>query len=102
MPIMRHRGVFIKAIQVMLSFGTSILAAHRLKAIESLALLVQTEDFSTHPTQHYDLSNGHDLPQMIEFREKCLAPLMTDFESRKILRPLADVIDRLKRQANRK
>lgn len=102
MPFIRERRIFLKAMAVLINFGSSILTIHRFKAAEALSLLAQSEDFVTHPNQYYDIHNSKEMNIMLDFRERVLTGLMTDFESRKALRPLTDVIDRLKRQLARK
>lgn len=101
-PIIRERRIFLTAIQVITLFNTSILTIHRLKACEAISLIAQTEDFVTNPTKYYDTSNAKEINALLDFREQVLPGLMTDFDSRKTLRPLADVIDRIKRQMSRK
>jgi hypothetical protein len=98
MPTIRDRGIFIKAVRVMNLFGNSVLTIHRLKACESISLLIQTEDFVTLPDQYYDVNNAREMNELLDFREKVLPELMIDFESKKMLRPLADVIDKIKRK----
>lgn len=98
MPAIRDRRIFMTAVQVLLMFGTAILTAHRLKACEALSLLVQTEDYVTLPTQYYDTINAKEINCLLDFREQIIPPLMVDFESKKAIRPLADAIDKIKRQ----
>ena len=63
MPIVRERGIFMLLIRVLNQFCNpiegSIQKLHRLKAAETLSLLVETEDFNTHRCK--------DEPTLIKF-----------------------------------
>mmetsp|Transcript_29467 Transcript_29467/g.40491 ORF Transcript_29467/g.40491 Transcript_29467/m.40491 type:complete len:324 (+) Transcript_29467:23-994(+) len=103
MPIVRERGIFMLLIRVLNQFCNpiegSILKLHRLKAADTLSLLVETEDFNTHRSSYYNQSGlGGDIDAMVELKECCLKDLLTDMDSRKMIRPLVDCIDRAKRQ----
>lgn len=99
MPIVREKGIFMLLIRVLNQFCTpienSIPKIHRLKAAETLALLVETEDFSTHRSSYYVAS---DVDAMVELKECCLKDLLTDMDTRRTIRPLVDCIERAKRQ----
>ncbi len=95
MPYIRERKIFVKAVQVLTSFGPLMVKAQRQIAAEALALIADSEDFSTNTRQHYDAS---DLPLMLECKEKVLSELMQDLDKRKLVRPLVDAIDKAKRQ----
>jgi hypothetical protein len=97
-PQVRERKIFLKAIQVMNLFNKSILTIHRLKACEAIALIAQTEDFVTDPSRYYDMNNAREINALLDLREKVLPELMTDFETKKLLRPLTDMIDKIKRR----
>jgi len=96
MPLIRERRVFILSCQLLSKFSkANLLTAHKLKAAQALALLTETEDFSTHTGQYY---SADDTTVLIELREGLLSELMRDFTNRKLIRPLVDSIDRAKRK----
>lgn len=99
MPLFRERQIFPKAVKVLVQFGHNILRTHRFVAAQSLALLVDTEDFITHRANYYTHA---DLEKLIELKETILVDLMSDFDNRKTIRPLVDCIDKAKRQARSK
>lgn len=88
------------AVRCLMAYGTTgLLKVHRQKAAEALSLMVETEYFSTYRDQFIDTSGGSttDLDVLLQFKESHLADLMSDFDSRKAIRPLVDVIDKTKR-----
>ena len=71
-----------------------------MKAAEALALLAETEYFTTYRADFIENSpsNGPvDLESLTLFKESFLVDLMGEFENRKAVRPLVDVIDKTKR-----
>jgi hypothetical protein len=52
MPIIRQRKIFMLCVNMMELIYTKLLASHVLKMIESLSLLVETEDFITYRDQY--------------------------------------------------
>jgi len=99
MPYIRERKVFTTAARVLNVFGKQLVKSHRLIAVESLALIVDSEDFATNPRQYI---GPEDLDIMLELKENVLQELMQDMEKRKVVRPLVDAIDKAKRQLARK
>lgn len=95
MPTIRERGIFMLSINLIERVHAGILGIHTLKALGALSLMVGTEDFSTYTSQHIKSDN---VATLVEFKTSCLAPFQTDFENRKVIRPLIDCIDRAKRQ----
>lgn len=94
MPLIREKGIFMLAIQVLCNCHVDLLKVHKLKATEMLAMMVDTEDFNTYRSEYYSAT---DLDKLLDFKENVLSGLMADFETRKSLRPLADCIDKAKR-----
>ena len=66
-----------------------------LKVVEALSLLADSEDFSTYRDRHIPLS-GENIDLLSSLKEYCLTELLSS-ENRKIVRPLADAIDKAKR-----
>lgn len=99
MPTIRDRNIFQNGITVLLTYGPLLLSAHRFAACEALALLAGTEDFSTYPQSYYNMKNPTETSKMIEFREKIVTELMSNLDQRKALRPLTDILDKVKRLA---
>jgi hypothetical protein len=95
MPLLREKNIFMLGIKVLNRCAYGLLKVHRLKAAESLALLAGTEDFLTYRSQY--INNVQDVQALIHFKETCLIDFLNDFETKKILRPLLDCIDRSKR-----
>ena len=67
--------------------------------METLSLLVDTDDFGTYRSHYYD---NEDVETLLSLKENCLNELFTDFENRKVVRPLIDCIEKAKRQARLK
>jgi len=99
MPYLRERKIFTTAVRVLNTFGKSMVKTHQLIAVESLAFIVDTEDFATNPR---DYIMAEDLELLLEFKETILQELMQDMEKRKVIRPLVDAIDKAKRQLSKK
>ncbi len=90
----------MKAVRCLGYYGPGLLKVHRLKAAEALALLADTEYFTTYRAEFIDTASGSsaDVDTLLEFKEAFLADLMADFENRRAIRPLVDCIDKVKRQ----
>ena len=95
MPTIRERGMFMSSILLIKSVQSGVLAIHIMKAISGLSLMTETEDFITYTPQYIKSEN---IATLIDFKTEVLVPLQTDFENRKIIRPLVDCIDKAKRQ----
>lgn len=80
-------------------YGSSpcLLSPHRLKCLEALALIADTEDFATYPSEYY-CTTMDDVDVMLTVQEKVLSEFQNDMEKRKLVRPLVDCIGRAKRQ----
>ncbi len=96
MPFIRERHLFMTAIRVLSVVYSGVLTSHMLVAVEALSLLADTEDFSTYSTQY--VVNVGDAEIMVAFKAKCLQPLSTDMEKRRLMRNLVDAIDKSKRK----
>jgi hypothetical protein len=95
MPFIRERRIFMTAIRVLSVIHTGVLTGHLLVAIESLSLMAETEDFVDHTSEY--ISNAADAEILVNFKARCLQPLQTDAEKRRLMRSLVDKIDRAKR-----
>ena len=84
------------AIRMLSIVHTGILTAHMLVAIESLSLMVDTDDFTTYTAQY--VTNSSDAEILLAFKAKCVQPLSTDMDKRRLMRSLVDVIDKSKRK----
>lgn len=81
MPLIREKKVFILSCQLLLKLSkANLLTAHKLKAAQALALLTETEDFSTHTAQYYSADDCSAV--LVELREGLLSELMKDFSNR--------------------
>ena len=96
MPLVRERKVFVQGLRVLAKVDGRVLPSHIFHAATAMALLCESEDFSTYPDQY--VTSAADLAFLSDFRAKTLAPFLTDFEQKKALRPLIDAIDKAKRQ----
>jgi hypothetical protein len=95
MPLIRERRIFVQAVKLLNLLGHNVLKAHRLIACQALSLLVDTEDFITHKESYY---TNDDVDALVALKETIVQDLMSDFDNRKLVRPLADCIDKAKRQ----
>ena len=83
MPLIREKRVFILSCQLLLKLSkANLLTAHKLKAAHALALLTETEDFSTHTAQYYSADDCSVV--LIELRDGLLNDLMKDFSNRSV------------------
>eukprot|EP01038_Epipyxis_sp_PR26KG_P007382 gene7382-10056_t len=97
MPLIRERGILMLAVRVLCCCSSNLLRVHRLKSAEALAMLIDSEDFVTYKTQY--IRGVHDVEKLVEMKMSCLTDLISsDYETKKLLRPLVDCIDRSKRQ----
>ena len=71
-----------------------------LKAVDALATVVGTEDFSTYRTRY--VTREEDVDTLVEFRSCCLTKFQDDFATRRTVRPLLDCILQMSRQYNMK
>lgn len=95
LPLIRERNIFMLSVQTLCMIGKYLLRAHKLKAAEALSLLAESEDFVTYRPEY--IQTQQDVDILLEFKETVLADLITDFENRKLVRPLIDAIDKAKR-----
>lgn len=95
MPTIRERGIFMLSVNLIERVHTGVLGVHILKALSSLALMAGTEDFITYTNQYIRQEN---VVTLVDFKASCLVSFQSDFENRKIIRPLVDCIDKAKRQ----
>jgi hypothetical protein len=98
MPQLKSRGLFMLAVRVLCAYADKLLLAHRLKAVEALSTLVQTEHFVTYFDSYVDLTNDNgDVDALLRLKDSVLAELMKDVSQRKLVRPLQDAVDKSKR-----
>lgn len=96
MPYLRDRNVFMKAAQMLNLYHKEMFSLHVLKGVEALSLMVETDDFKTNKDLY--ISGKSDAEALINFKLTCLTPLLSNFDNRKLMRPLIEVIDKSKRQ----
>lgn len=99
MPTIRGRGVFMLSVNLIDKVHNGVLGIHILKALSSLALMTASEDFRTYTDQYILYEN---VATLTDFKATCLASFQSDFEQKKLVRPLVDCIDKAKRQNRRK
>ena len=95
MPSIRQRKVFMLAVKMIDLIHTKVLPVHVLKMIESLSLLVETEDYSTYRDQY--ITSQDELEILINLQTTCIAEYNKDMSNRKITRPFMEAIDKAKR-----
>lgn len=92
----------MKAVQAILLYGMGLLKVHKLKMVEALSQVAETEYFGTYRSQFIDTSNSDHIDKLLELKELFISDLMTDFENRKLIRGLNDCIEKTKRLAKTK
>ena len=102
MPLIRERRIFMIGCKFLKNYFNSIPKESLLKAVECLSVLAESEDFSTYRNSYIPPENLEDIDNLVIFRTDVLSPLLSDLESRRVVRPLADAIDKAKRQYGRK
>jgi hypothetical protein len=96
MAHIRDRRIFMRAASVLNLYGSEITPTYQFLAAEALALLADTEDFVTNKTAY--VTSREEVDELVMLKETLLQSLMTDLDKRKVIRPLMDSIDKLKRQ----
>lgn len=96
MPFIRESGIFMLAIRALSILHSHLTRTDTLKALGSLSLLVETEDFATYKDQYIKCTQ--DAQDLVLLNSSCIEVVNTDMENRKVVRPLQDCIDRAKRQ----
>lgn len=98
MPKIREKNIFMNGVKFVTIYHSSLSGADALKAVEALSGLVQTEDFQTYKDMY--VSQQEDAYTLIEFRESVLMHYQDDFKTRRIVRPLIDVVQNVSRNFN--
>ena len=101
MPLMRERGVFMLGVKVISKIHSCLISSHTLIAVGAMSMMTETEDFSTYHSSYVNGSN-EDIDTLVAFKTDVISNLSSDFENRKVVRPLVDSIDKAKRQARTK
>ena len=97
MPTFRNKRFLVLGIEFLSRYHEALPHPTLLSCIETLSVLVESEDFNTYRDVHLDLSDSKEIGILSNFKEKCLSDLLKSMESRKIVRPLVDAIDKAKR-----
>ena len=95
MPLIREKRILMLSIHFLNLYHKDLLTVHILKASEALSLLVDTDDFKTYRDVY--IADVHDAKSLLIFKTSCLDKIL-DFQSKKLIRPLLDSIDRAKRK----
>lgn len=95
MPILRDKRTFVLAAQFIVTYHMSILSPHIIKAIESLSLIADTDDYKTYPNQY--IRDVNDARIMLALRQTCIDKYLPSVSDKRVVRPLIDSIDRSKR-----
>ena len=100
MPHLRSEKVFILGAKFLHKYSNALPAPILLKCLQSLAHLVESEEFSTYRDKHIDTTSGDDVDSLLSFKQSCLIQYLTDMDNRKIVRPMIDAIDKAERTFN--
>lgn len=100
MPLVRQKRTFMLGCEFLSKFGHNLTKAINVKIAESLALLADTEDFQTYREEYIDL-NSTD-PDILIDLSSLLDEFLSDFETKRRIRPLIDAINKTKRLTKRK
>ena len=96
MPVVRSRGLFALGVKWLVRYHRCLLSTHVLKAAESLALIADSEDFSTYKDAY--VPNREVSEDLQQLKLDCLSAFQTDMDVRRKLRPLLDATDQAKRK----
>ena len=96
MPIARSRGLFMLAARWLEMYHRLLIGTDVLKAAEALALFAETEDFATYRDKY--IVNMSDSSCLQSIKMDCLSAFSSDFDAKRKIRPLMDVIDQAKRR----
>lgn len=100
MPIIREKNIFMNGVKFLSVYYPAMTAVDALRALEALSGLVQTEDFQTYKERYVSHTDNADAFVLIEFRETVLLKYQDDFKTRRIVRPLLDLVQNLSRSFN--
>lgn len=96
MQIARTRGLFMLGARWVDLYHRRLMGPDLLKAVEALALFVETEDFSTYKDKY--ISSAADSACLQSIKTDCLLAYNSDFDVKRKIRPLLDTIDQAKRR----
>lgn len=116
MPFFRDAGIFNLSVRMLVSLYEKATGGDLSSGIEdaliqqifkgcvALSLLVETEDFTSYPSDYLELSSREnaDVRNLFRLGEICTSEFNRDHSKRGAIRPLMDFINRTKRQAGRK
>lgn len=97
MPTIRANNTFMKVIQVvnLSSTSTIIATVDKLKMAQAASLLCDTEDFKTYVNEY--IKDINDAELLFTVKNNVLASYVSDFDTKKTIRSLLDLIDKMKR-----
>ena len=96
MPIIRERQIFLLLVRFLLTHHTHLEPSLCLTTIHALALICETEHFATYKNDY--INGKEDVEMLLALRRDCLSTYQTDFQRRKLMKPLNDYIDLLRRK----
>lgn len=96
MPLVRERVLFMKLSRFLARFHSQLIPRQRFLCAETLSYFVDTEDFVTNRDQY--IVDRSEVEELSALKENVLSALMTELETKKVIRPLLDSIEKAKRQ----
>lgn len=97
MPALRELHIFQNSVQFLNMYHAFLTLDNRIKCVEALSLIADSEDFSTFKTQY--IPDATTAEHLINLNNSCLTELASSSpENRRLLRPLVDLSSQMKRK----
>lgn len=97
MPLLRERRVFIRGAQFLNNYHQHLQSSPKLKIIEALSLIADSEDLATYKDVY--ISDSQDAAVLVNLYESCLEDLkQQDPSNKRMMRPLLDLVSQMRRR----
>lgn len=96
MGVLRQRGVFLKISRFLLKYNAHLSIKAQTIIVNALSAIAETEDFATFRDEY--VASADEVDTLLELRSEVLLAFQHDTEKRRMMRPLNDAVDQLKRK----
>jgi len=98
MPTLRAQNILMLGVKVLCHFGNRLTPAQQLLACQALSGIVETEHYITFPDTYLSFSaDSVDVDLLCQLKDTVLGNVTKEISNRKLVRPLVDAIDKIKR-----
>ena len=96
MGVIRQRRVFLNIARFLLRYNTRLNINTKATIVNALSAIAETEDFATFRDDY--VASGDEVDILLDLRSEVLQAFQHDTEKRRMMRPLNDAVDQLKRK----